>query len=137
MGRLALPLCALLPASAVAADKATAPRVDFGAELAQVMGGLALVLALVLLLAWLVRRVQHNPLGGARNMRLVGGIALGSRERIVVVQVGETQLVVGVAPGVVRTLHVLEKPLQGVMDDEKDESGFGARLARLMNGGGQ
>lgn len=41
-------------------------------------------------------------------MRLMGGLSLGGREKLLVVEVGEIQLVLGVAPGRVQTLHVLE-----------------------------
>ncbi len=87
------------------------PKVEFGAQLVQVLGGLALVLALVGGLAWLARRLGAARFAGGGRLRLVAGLSLGARERLVVVQVGETQLVLGVAPGRVQTLHVLEKPL--------------------------
>ena len=42
-------------------------------------------------------------------MKIVGGVALGPRERIVLVEVGETWLVIGIVPGQIRTLHQLPK----------------------------
>ena len=129
----------LLPAAAWGAEADTAPKVDFGSQLVQVMGGLALVLALVVLLAWLARRLNASRIAGARNLRLVGGISLGARERIVVVEVGGCQLVVGVAPGRVQTLHVLERPLeeQAPMEEGTRGGGFSDRLARALGGEGE
>ena len=76
----------------------------------QLLLGLAVVLAMVLGAAWLARRFGLNagPTGGA--MRLRGGVSLGPRERAVLLEVRDTWLVVGVAPGQVRTLHTLPRP---------------------------
>jgi len=128
-----LPLLLLfLPLAAAAAEEGSAPKVKFGEQLVQVMGGLALVLVLVVVLAWLARRLNQSRFTGADRLRLVGGISLGARERIVVVEVDDVQLVVGVAPGRVQTLHVLERPLQEQVPDEAKGEGFSGRLARIM-----
>ena len=72
---------------------------------------LLLVIGFILLLAWLAKRVPG--LGGASNpaLKVVGSLALGPRERVVVVAVGETQLLLATGPGGTRTLHTLEQPL--------------------------
>lgn len=74
---------------------------------------LLLVIGLILGLGWLVRRMpgfggasgQNNPL------RVVASLSLGPRERVVVVDVGGTQLLLGVGAGGTRTLHTLAEPL--------------------------
>lgn len=76
----------------------------------QVLFGLLLVLAAVAAAAWLLRRyaMGQNVMGGA--VRVVGGVALGQRERLVLVEVGETWLLLGVAPGQVTALHTMARP---------------------------
>jgi len=69
--------------------------------------GLALVLALIFAAAWVLKRVGGLPAGGQGLVRVLGGISLGARERLVVVEVEGTRLILGVAPGRVQTLHVL------------------------------
>lgn len=73
---------------------------------------LAMVIGLILALAWLARRLP-GVRGGSANaaLRVVGSLALGPRERLVVVAVGDTQLVLGVGAGGTRTLHTLSEPL--------------------------
>jgi flagellar protein FliO/FliZ len=71
--------------------------------------GLLLILLLILGLAWVVRRFGKLPLAGKGMVSILGGVSLGPRERAVVLQVGETRLLVGVAPGRVQTLHVLSR----------------------------
>lgn len=73
---------------------------------------LIVVVGLILALAWLARRMPG--LGGAGTspaLRIVGSLALGPRERVIVVAVGDTQLLLGVGAGGTRTLHTLSAPL--------------------------
>ena len=42
-------------------------------------------------------------------MKVIGGVALGPRERIVLLEVAEEWLVIGIVPGQIRTLHRLPK----------------------------
>lgn len=73
---------------------------------------LLLVIGLILLLAWLLRRLPG--FAGQRahgQLRIVASLAVGMRERIVVVAVGDTQLVVGITADSIRLLHRLETPL--------------------------
>ena len=72
---------------------------------------LVFVLGLILALAWLAKRMPG--LAGASNpsLRLVASLSLGPRERVVVVDVGGTQLLLGVGAGGTRALHTLDAPL--------------------------
>jgi flagellar protein FliO/FliZ len=82
---------------------------SFGGELAQMVLGLLLILVLIAGAAWLLRRFL--PLrGGEGAIKVLGGLALGARERLVLVQVEEVRLLLGIAPGQVQTLHVLAGP---------------------------
>ena len=59
-------------------------------------------------LGWLVRRYGRLPVAGKGMVTILGGVSLGPRERAVVLQVGDARLLVGVAPGRVQMLHVIE-----------------------------
>ena len=78
-------------------------------SVAQVIVGLVLVLALVGAAAWLLKRLSAFRAPGGGLIRVLAGAAVGQRERIVLVEVGETWLLVGVAPGQVTTLHSMSK----------------------------
>jgi flagellar protein FliO/FliZ len=71
----------------------------------QVLFGLAIVLGTVAATAWLLKRLAPGQVSAGGAIKLIGGIAVGPKERVVVVEVGETWLVVGVAPGQVTALH--------------------------------
>jgi flagellar protein FliO/FliZ len=70
------------------------------------------VLAAIFLVAWLVRRMRivGNRVGGAIDV--LANVQLGQKERAVLLKIGSTQILVGVAPGQVNTLHVLTEPLE-------------------------
>lgn len=70
---------------------------------------LALILGLFVLAAWLVKRYLPQ-VGKAGPVKVVGATLVGARERVVVVEVQDTWLVLGVGGGQVRTLHTLPKP---------------------------
>jgi flagellar protein FliO/FliZ len=75
----------------------------------QVIFSLILVLGLVALVAWLMKRINMPQHGAASLLKVISGVAVGPRERVVLVEVNDTWLIVGVAPGQVRTLHTLPK----------------------------
>ncbi len=77
----------------------------------QLIIGLFVVLLLIVASGWLFKRFGRWQGGYSDQLKIVGGLAVGARERIVLVQVGEQQLLVGIAPGNIRTLHVLDEPL--------------------------
>ena len=70
-----------------------------------------IVLVCVIALAWLMRRIGNIQSSANGALQVVGGLALGTREKLMLVQVGDTQLLVGVAPGRVEALHVLKEPV--------------------------
>ena len=108
MRKFFLPLLAALPGAALAQAAGTALP-DTGASLLQVVFGLGVVIAAFLGGLWLLKRVSA-PLGAVPGaLRVVAGTAVGARERIVLVEVGETWLVVGVAPGQVSALHQMPR----------------------------
>jgi flagellar protein FliO/FliZ len=80
--------------------------------LGEVAFALLIVLAAIFVVAWLVRRMRivGNRVGGAID--ILANVQLGQKERAVLLKVGTTQILIGVAPGQVNTLHVLTEPLE-------------------------
>ena len=70
--------------------------------------GLLLVLIIFFSCVWLVKKLGRFPGVGAGEMHVLGGLSVGSREKVVLLQVGNKQLLLGVAPGRIETLHILE-----------------------------
>jgi flagellar protein FliO/FliZ len=95
--------------------------------------GMLLVLGLIVAIAWVLKRSGRFQMAAGGGLRILGGLSMGTRERVVLLQVGETQLLVGVAPGRVQTLHVLDKPLESMRDTASAVPGFADQLGRFLN----
>src|SRR3984957_7516670 len=81
------------------------------AGLGQVTLALCIVLGAIFLCAWFARRMRNISSGRAGALNVVAEVRLGPKERAVLLQVGTTPLLVGVAPGQINALHVLAEPL--------------------------
>jgi len=100
-------------AAAQQAVNATPPPQLFSAGyIAQVLGSLALVFVGIFLVVFLLRRVNRIGGGAGSALRVLASASVGQRERVVLLEVGEEQLLIGVAPGSVRALHTLERPIE-------------------------
>jgi len=104
-------LAVLLAAQAGNAGAAGEPPTVSGAGvLLQGLFGLLIVLAALFAFFWLLRRFSPGQRGAQGVVKVVGGVMLGTRERLVVVEVGETWLLLGVGGGQVNTLHTMPRP---------------------------
>ncbi len=125
-------LCAAASQALQAAEAAPPPYSPAGNVL-QVLAGLAVVLLVMWACARMLKRYGAGRQASAGALRVLGGVAVGQRERVVMVEVGGTWVLVGVAPGRVNALHVMDKlpdaaPPAGA---EAAGSGFAASLARF------
>jgi flagellar protein FliO/FliZ len=81
-----------------------------GSAILQMLLGLTLIVAILFAGAYLLRRLNGGQsFGQTGTMKVVGGLMLSPRERIVLIEVGESWLVVGIVPGQIKTLHTLPK----------------------------
>jgi flagellar protein FliO/FliZ len=106
------------------------PGVSSGAML-QTALGLLLILGLLFLAAYLLRRLSgSHGLGGKGPLKVVGGLIMGTRERIVLVEIGDTWLVIGIGTGQIRTLHTMPKGEASPPDSA--EKPFGQWLKQII-----
>ncbi len=115
-------LTLLLVAGPVLADGAPTsvatgglPAGDLTSAAIRMVLGLAVVLALLGATAWVSRRFRVGAGMRGGLIEVVSGLSLGARERVVLIRVGGDQVLVGVSPSGMRTLHVLN---QGPNDSE-------------------
>lgn len=107
------------------------------AELLQLVTGLGLVILAIVVFGYILRRMTGPPVQLGRQFRVISALSVGARERIILLQVGDQQLVVGVAPGRVQTLHVLTEPLatedsSGGTTGRPENSVFAHKLQELL-----
>jgi flagellar protein FliO/FliZ len=132
---LALLLSSIQDAAASAAASAAAASSGAGVAaggVVQVVLGLGAVLAMVGGAAWLLKRFSGIRGSGSGLIRIIGGASVGQRERIVLVEVAGTWLLVGVAPGQVRALHAMPKGESAfAVDGPPADAGLPSWLGRM------
>lgn len=126
LGRIAVALMALLPWCATAADGGVSPS----GSILRMLVGLAVVVAVMLALAWLLRRLGGGTTTGTGPIRVVASVAVGQRERVVLLVAGDRQLLVGVAPGRVTALGDVDGELP--LDLVPARPDFAANLQSLL-----
>ena len=103
----------------------------------QAVAGLAVVLAAIAGSAWLMRRVVKVHASHGSPLTLRATLPVGPRERVMVLEIEDTWIVVGVAPGRVSPLHALPKgaavPVPAATDAAAGpQTPFAALLRRVM-----
>lgn len=111
-------LLALLPISPFAlAESPSNQQLDW----ATTFGSLIFVVAFILFLAWLLKRMRVPAMINQGGLSIVRQLPVGTRERVVIVQAGEEQFLVGVTSQSVQLISKLETPLK---QEEMNKSAF-------------
>ena len=92
------------------------------ADWIRLFGGLFFVLGMIVFAAWALRRLQQRG-GGAGSgqrqpLRVIGYHALGMKEKLVVVEIEDTWLVLGMTPASITTLHTLPRPASAAVEPD-------------------
>ena len=117
-------------ASAVAAEQ---PLANSPGNLLQVLLGLIVVLALMAGAAWMLKRMGVAGAGASNVARVVGGVSVGNRERVLVVEIADQWIVVGVAPGRVNALSTMPRQdLPAATQHMPDAKNFAAWLKQTL-----
>jgi flagellar protein FliO/FliZ len=99
-----------------------------------VIAGLLVVVALILMMAWLMRRSGAIPMvGGGQAIKIVGALSVGTREKVVLVDVGGKQILLGIATGRVSHLQTFD---EAVVDlNATNTSDFSTTIKKLLQPG--
>ena len=118
---LSLKAAAIIP-TAVPSAATESTRGVGGAGILQALLGLAFVIGLIFFCGWAAKRFGLRQPGSGTLLKLISSVSLGQREKVVVIEVGATWLVLGVTPTQVNLLHSMDaEPTE--LDDEIDEAG--------------
>ncbi|KJY83789.1 flagellar biosynthesis protein FliO [Vibrio galatheae] len=115
----------LLSPSAMAGVSSPSNQLDW----ATTFGSLLFVIVFILLLAWLLKRMRVPSLVNQKGLSVIRQIAVGHKERIVIVQAGEEQFLVGVTAQSIQLISKLDKPLS---QEEMAASPFSNQLTQLL-----
>jgi flagellar protein FliO/FliZ len=123
---LAMPSLALAEAKPTAAP-AQGPGVG---DLLQMALSLVLVIGFILGLTWVLGRLRGAAHHSSGSLRVLAEVAVGPKERVVLVKVGEGQALVGVGASGVVSLDLLAKPAN--VDAIETTGTFADKLKSLM-----
>lgn len=93
----------------------------------EIFFSLILVLGIIFVSAWMLRRFGRFPGVADGNLRVLGALSVGQRERIMLLQVGEEQVLIGVTTSRISKLHQLETPVVLPEIQAKTFGGFGVK----------
>jgi len=134
---LSLSICAL-PTLSLAGEVAASNRhlaespISFSYIL-QILASFAVVIVFIFGFAWMMKRSGRFGMTAGKNMRVVSSLSMGMREKIVMINVDGKNIVVGVAPGQIRTLYITEGDAGGDQTEPGNENtGFGSLLGKFM-----
>ena len=104
------------------------------AEIANVVLSMVIIVAAILALGWIYRRMHGMRGSQGRVMEVLATQALGPKERVILARVGDRQLVIGITPAQMQTLYVLDDEEVPVKAIEEPEN-FATRLKQALTGG--
>lgn len=128
---------AAMPAIAAVAEEVGAPTLPApvgSGDLLNVTVSLFVVIAAIMLCGWLYKRSQGLRGPGGDVFSIVASQPLGPKERIVVIQVADKQLVLGMTATQVSTLHVFDEPVVQRKDELRNGQNFGDRFKASLRG---
>lgn len=102
------------------------------AVLGKTAAALALVIAIILICTWLLKRWSNHTTRHGAHLRVVGSTAVGNRERVVIVEVEDTWLVIGVGGGRITKLHERPAPEERTPTVSSSSSRFARRLSKAL-----
>ncbi|WP_141676659.1 flagellar biosynthetic protein FliO [Legionella jamestowniensis] len=112
-------LWVFFPVTAWANNASKASSIS-NSELLRVMSGLLLVVGVIVLLSWLLRRLNNAGLGNSNGFKVIASMSLGTREKIMLINTGNRFLLLGVTSGSINTLHDFGEELPvGFLSDTK------------------
>ena len=107
-----------------------------GPDLLSLGASMLIVVAAVIAFGWLYSRLRFNGSRRGDLINVVASRALGPKERLLVVEVDGTTLLVGLTATQVQTLHTFDKPVAAALPTT-DTPGFADRLRMAMRGAGK
>ncbi|XKF03189.1 flagellar biosynthetic protein FliO [Pseudoalteromonas mariniglutinosa] len=110
-----------------AASAATTTQGTQTADILSMVMSLFAVVVLIVVLAFFVKRLNPN-LVSSDEFKVIRSLPLGSRERLMVIEIDNCQHLIGVTPQTISYLHKLETPLT-----EKQLPELAKRFGSLLN----
>lgn len=106
---LALTLPLYVQAEGIQPGYLSTPPIVSTEGMLKMAAGLLIVLATIGAIAWALKRFALQATTASSAIKIIASTGVGQRERIVLVEIENTRLILGVAPGRINTLHCIDK----------------------------
>jgi flagellar protein FliO/FliZ len=107
------------------------PKIGSGGHLLNVTLGLVAIIGLIFVLSAFVKRFGSGTFSANSQLKILSSMPLGTRERIVLIDAGGQQLLLGITPTSINTLHVFTDPI--VIDKNPEgPSDFSQKLMAIL-----
>jgi flagellar protein FliO/FliZ len=106
-------------------------KVGSGSHLLSVTMALLFIVALIFAVSWFMRRFGQGVFSNTAQMKVIATMPLGTRERIMLIDVGGQQLLLGVTATNINTLHVFAEPVV-LATNNTQTSDFSSKLMALL-----
>lgn len=114
-----------------AETKTVTEPVSVGSVL-QMSLGLLFVVLLIFMISWLVKRVSGFSVYSNPHLKIISGLHVGQKEKILLLQVSDKQMLVGVTPYSIRTLCELENNIVSDDIEIKSNASFSEKLIQAV-----
>lgn len=104
-------------------------------SMGQMLFALLLVIGLIFACMWLLKRFNTFSFVANSPIKVVASLPIGTRERLLLVNVGNEQLLIGVCPGRVQTLHVMNEPVAVEQGNVGRGQSFQSKLLDALHAG--
>ncbi|MZI92070.1 flagellar biosynthetic protein FliO [Vibrio sp. CAIM 722] len=98
-------------------------------DIATTLGSLLFVIALILFLGWLLKRMRLPSMGQQKGLSIVRQLPVGTKERVMIIQAGEEQFLIGATAQSIQLIAKLETPLA---QEESSTAPFATQLSQLL-----
>lgn len=127
------PPVSITPGSGIGSkNSAATPKASTSSQLASLVGGLALILILIFGLSWFVKRFSRGGFVQSSTIKMLSAMPLGTRERLMLIDVGGKQMLLGITATQINTLHVFDEPVVSAEEKAQPNSDFSKTLMSIL-----
>lgn len=104
-----------------------------GTDVLSLIFGLFMVLFTIVAVVWLIKRFGRMSFTNHNQMQIIAAMNLGAREKLLLLQIGEKQILLGATATSIRTLHVLDQPLSSPEPIEPFSNTLAKKIKTMLN----
>lgn len=115
---------------------ATSP-VSYSANIMQMMMGLFFIVIMIFGVVWLMKKVGYQGYNASGLIKVKSCLPISNKEKILLIEVGEEQVLVGTAPGFIGHIKTMDKPVMDISNTAFSTppvaSAFADKLKNIIN----